>query len=179
MRKLLLSATTCVLVLAASPVLAGGVSAEAAFDQLKSLAGTWTGEPEGVGEEAKAEAEMAGDVVHEIQVSAAGTVVMETMNPGTEHEMINMYHRDGDGLMLTHYCAGGNQPQMRLDRESSTADMLVFDYAGGTNHDPAVDPHIHSARIQLIDGDNVLSKWTSHVGGEEAGGMNFHLTRSE
>ena len=178
MRKLLLSAL--VLVLAVTPpAAASGLTAESAFDRLASLAGTWTGSPQGEGEEAEAEAKAAGQVVHEIQVSAAGTVIMETMNPGTEHEMINMYHRDGDDLMLTHYCAGGNQPTMRLDRDSSSADRLVFDYAGGTNHDPAVDPHIHSAEIQLIDGDHIQSNWSSHVGGEQAGRMMFHLSRSE
>ena len=61
---------------------------------------------------------MTPGVVHEFKTSAAGTVVMETMNPGTGHEMINMYHVDGDDLLLTHYCAGNNQPRMRLNREA-------------------------------------------------------------
>ena len=35
--------------------------------------------------------------------------------------MINMYHMDGDDLVLTHYCAGGNQPTMKLNTENSSA----------------------------------------------------------
>ena len=167
----------CVLLLAA-PGQAAGVEAEGVFEQLKSLAGTWHGELEGEGE-AAAEAEQVGEVVHEFRVSAAGTVVMETMGPGTEHEMINMYHVDGDDLVVTHYCAGGNQPLMRLNRESSTSETLVFDFAGGTNLDPAVDAHIHSAKITLLDDGNIVSRWVSHAGGEQAGVMTFHLARTE
>jgi hypothetical protein len=160
---------------------AGGaeITAENAFATLKGMAGTWQGTPEGVGEEAEAEAAAAGEVTHEIRVSAAGTVVMETMAPGTEHEMINMYHLDGADLVLTHYCAGGNQPTMRLDRVASSAERLVFDFSGGTNLDPAADPHIHAAEITLPADGELVSAWTSWSGGEPAGGMTFHLTRAE
>ncbi len=156
---------------------AGGVEATAALDQLKSLAGTWSGSAAGEGE-AKG-TEETGKVVHDIQVSAAGTVVMETMNPGTEHEMINMYHLDGEDLVLTHYCASGNQPTMRLNREQSTASKLVFDFTGGTNLDPAVDTHIHSAVITMKDGGKVESSWTGYAGGEQRGVMTFNLARGE
>ena len=109
MRALMRVALIIVVLLAVtSPGHAGGVKAQTAFDELKSLAGTWRGEIEGEGGEA--EAEKMDEAIHEFRVSAAGTVVMETMGPGTEHEMINMYHIDGDDLVLTHYCAGGNQP---------------------------------------------------------------------
>ncbi len=157
---------------------AGEVTAADAFGRLKALAGSWQGMPEGEGE-AAAEAEGAGKVTHTIQVSAAGTVVMETMNPGTEHEMINMYHLDGEDLVLTHYCAGGNQPTMRLNRHNSTAERMVFDFTGGTNLDPAVDQHIHSAEITLVGADHVKSQWTGYAGGQEAGKMTFHLARTE
>jgi len=180
MKKLLNVALIGLVVLATmSPVTAGTMTAQQVFDQLKGLEGTWEGEPEGEGDEAKAEAEAAGMVTHEIQVSAAGTVVMETMGPGTEHEMINMYHLDGEDLLLTHYCAGGNQPQMRLNKEASSADMLVFDFAGGTNLDPEVDSFIHSAQIELVDGNHMESVWKAYSGGEPAATMTFHLARAE
>jgi len=180
MRKLLQVALVCSFTLVAvSPAMADTLTAQQVFDQLKGLEGTWEGDPEGEGEEAAAEAEAAGMVTHEIQVSAAGTVVMETMGPGTAHEMINMYHLDGEDLVLTHYCAGGNQPRMRLNKEQSSADLLVFDFAGGTNLDPQVDSYIHSARIQMVDGDHMESVWKSYSAGEEAATMTFHLARAE
>ena len=168
-----------VVIATVSPTMADTLTAQQVFDHLKGLEGTWQGEPEGSGEEPKAAAEAAGTVTHEIQVSAAGTVVMETMGPDTDHEMINMYHLDGDDLVLTHYCAGGNQPQMRLNKSESTADQLVFDFAGGTNLDPQVDNHIHSARIELVDGDHMESVWKAYSGGEEVATMTFHLARTD
>jgi len=159
--------------------MADTLTAQQVFDQLKGLEGTWEGEPEGEGKAAEAEAEAAGMVTHAIQVSAAGTVVMETMGPGTEHEMINMYYLDGEDLVLTHYCAGGNQPQMRLNKAESSTDLLVFDFAGGTNLDPEVDNHIHSARLQLVDGDHMESVWKAYADGKEAATMTFHLARAD
>jgi hypothetical protein len=179
MGRLFLGVVTILLTMgfSAQPGSAGGVEAQAAFDQLKMLAGTWSGEMKGEGEEA--EAQQMPQPVHEFRVSAAGTVVMETMGPGTDHEMINMYHLDGEDLMLTHYCASGNQPSMRLNREGSTAGKLVFDFAGGTNLDPAVDDHIHAAEITFLDEKHLDSVWTSFSGGEPAHKMTFHLARTE
>lgn len=173
--------------LMAGPTAAGTAAAndstaadsQAAFDRLAEMAGTWTGTAEGEGEaEAEAEANADMTVTHEFQLSANGSVVMETMNPGTEYEMINMYHLDGDDLVLTHYCAGGNQPHMRMVPAESTADLLVFDFDGGTNLDPQHDGHIHAARITFEE-KGVLSEWISYNAGEQAGTMAFHLTRAE
>jgi hypothetical protein len=164
---------------AAPPSRAAADTAQGVFDQLKSLAGTWHGEAAGEGEAAAAEAQAQSNWVHEFRVSAAGTVVMETMGPGTDHEMINMYHLDGDDLLVTHYCAGGNQPRMRLNRDKSTSGKLIFDFAGGTNLDPSVDAHIHSAEIMLIDSDHLESAWTAYAGGEETSLMTFYLVRSQ
>lgn len=136
-------------------------AAHSAFEQLKGLAGTWNGDD---------------SHRHDITVSAGGTVVKEVMMPGTAHEMINMYFLDGDRLLLTHYCAGGNQPQMEL-RPQSPADTLHFDFIGGTNLDPAVDSHIHAAKIVLVDGDTLESSWTGYQDGKPHHDMVFHLKR--
>lgn len=153
-----------------------GTTAAAAFERLKDMAGTWEGAAEGEGE---AEEGSGQAVTHVFEVSANGTVVMETMMPGTDHEMINMYHLDGEDLVLTHYCAGGNQPTMRLDREASTADVLKFDFAGGTNLNPESDSHIHEAKIVFADGGKVESNWTPYAGGEPVGLMSFTLARQK
>lgn len=162
----------------ADPAATEALDARQAFARLESLAGTWRGLPKGEGG-AESEAAQADEVVHEIILSAAGTVVMETMQPGTDHEMINMYHLDGEDLVLTHYCAGGNQPVMRLDRGASSASKLVFAFAGGTNFDPAVDQHIHQAEIRWVDEARIESAWEGHVDGSSAGIMTFSLARAE
>lgn len=57
-----------------------------------------------------------GPAYTEFALTSSGSAVRETMFPGTPHEMINMYALDGNSLVLTHYCAGGNQPRMRAER---------------------------------------------------------------
>ncbi len=151
---------------------AGEQSAHDAFDRLKALEGTWQGTASG-GDEAE------DSVTHVFEVSAAGTVVMETMNPDQpDHEMINMYHLDGDELVLTHYCAGGNQPTMQLAQPASADDMR-FDFTGGTNLDPATDEHIHAAHLVIVDAGTLESSWTGYKGGKEAGVTTFVLKRTQ
>ena len=91
----------------------------AAFEKLKSLAGTWSANM----------IERDGELTTvEYRVTAGGSVVMETMFAGQPHEMINMYAVDGDSLIATHYCSGQNQPVLKLNAEKSTDDELVFDF---------------------------------------------------
>ena len=164
----------------ATPGFAGeGLDAETVFEQIKGLEGTWSGTPMGEGAAEDHEGQPPPEVTHVFQVSAAGTVVMETMMPGTDHEMINMYHLDGDNLVMTHYCAGGNQPQMRLNLENSTADTLNFDFVGGTNLDPAHDSHIHSGQLVFKGDGKIDSVWMGYNEGKPAGKMTFHLARSK
>jgi len=80
------------------------------------------------------------------RLASGGSVVEETLFPGTPHEMISMYHVVDGELVLTHYCAMANQPRMRLDRKASAPERLVFAFDGGTNFDPAKDTHGHSGR---------------------------------
>ena len=81
--------------------------AQTQFEQLKRLAGDWIGNAD------------HGDVKHEATISykvtSAGRTVQETIFAGTPHEMVTMYHLDGDALLLTHYCAIGNQPRMKAE----------------------------------------------------------------
>ena len=85
---------------------ATGAAAPAALERLKALAGEWVAAEDG---------EMAkkGDLVARYAVTAAGSAVVETVFPGSAHEMVTVYHADGPDLVLTHYCMEGNQPRMR------------------------------------------------------------------
>jgi hypothetical protein len=88
-----------------------------------------------------------------------------------------MYHLDGPELRLTHYCAAGNQPHLRLDRQASTADSFVFVFEGGTNLDPAKDTHMHSGRIAFVGKDKIEAEWEGYHEGKSAGSHKFTLTR--
>jgi hypothetical protein len=145
------------------------VDGKAAFERLKSLAGTWQGQA------GHGEAGQAATVTY--RVASGGSVVEETLFPGTPHEMISMYHMADAELVLTHYCSMANQPRMRLDRNASTPDRLVFAFDGGTSFDPAKDTHVHSGVVEW-KGDALHSVWTMYSGGKETGQNRFVLRRA-
>lgn len=154
--------------LVALPVSAGGVDAEAAFEMMKGLAGDWQGTAAG---EAGAEVDY--------RVTGNGSVVMQTQFPGTEHEMISMYHLVDGELVLTHYCSSGNQPQLKLDPAASNEGELAFVFAGGTNLDPQKDSHIHQAKIRIGEDGGLEEVWTGYSEGKAAHDMVFDLARAE
>src|SRR5687768_10780544 len=70
--------------------------AKAAFERIKQLAGDWMEKDPKTGKEM---------VMTRFRVTANGTAVEEIVMPGAPHEMVTIYHLDGDSLLLTHYCA--------------------------------------------------------------------------
>src|ERR1700739_676546 len=58
------------------------------LEALKQMAGDWVE----VGKDGKP----TDKIVSSIRVTSAGTAVLETLFPGTNHEMVTMYHLDGD-----------------------------------------------------------------------------------
>jgi hypothetical protein len=147
---------------------AGPLDAKAAFERLKGLVGTWEGEAFGQ------------TVTVVFRLTGAGSALVETQFPGTEHEMVSVYHMDGDDLRMTHYCAVGNQPRVKLAKDRSKADDLVFDFDGGTNLNPDKDHYIHDVRIQFKDADHIESRWASWADGKPSEHVaDFALTRKK
>ena len=104
--------------------------------------------------------------------------MVETLFPGAPHEVTTIYHRDGNDMVLTHDCAGGNQPRMRartVDRNT-----VAFEFDGGTHFNPAVDPHMHEAQIEFISADEIRAHWKSWNKGQPAPhSPNFRLHRKK
>jgi hypothetical protein len=119
------------------------------LEKMKKLAGTWV--------MADKDGKSTDQVVSVVRVIAAGSAVQETLFPGQPHEMVSIYHRDGADLVMTHYCALGNQPRMKADPKSPT-NQIRFLFAGGTNLDPAKDKHMHEGTITFVDDDHI--EWT-------------------
>jgi len=136
-----------------------GLDGKAAFERLKQLAGNWEGT---AGSKEGPPAQIRYELV------SNNSVVMETLFPGTDHEMRSVYHMDGSDLVMTHYCALGNQPRMKLAAKASKPDELVFDFVGGTNFDPAKDAHIHGGKIRLVDADRIEAEWAFYQGSKPA-----------
>jgi hypothetical protein len=92
----------------------GGADPKALFEELKKLQGDWDAQWQSRTYQADKPA-----VRTQIRVIAGGTAVRETTGTGTDQEMASIYHLDGNDLVITHYCALGNQPQMRLSKTKS------------------------------------------------------------
>jgi hypothetical protein len=164
------SLAAATLLAAATPVTsataAGGGAA--GLDRIKALAGEWV---------AAEDNEMAkkGDLVSRYSVSAGGTAVVETVFPGSAHEMVTVYHLDGSELVLTHYCMEGNQPHMRAKKTDGA--RLDFAYDGGTNIDPARSRHMNSAWIEFVGPDEIRNQWTEIADGKPVFVAASHLVR--
>jgi len=149
---------------------AAGTSSAAhkAFESLKKLTGEWEGQAGG---------EKVGVVY---RLTGAGSALMETLLPGTPHEMVSMYHMNGPELVMTHYCAEGNQPHLKFDAAASKPDRFVFTFVSGSNMDPAKDSHIHGVVFRLIDNDHLEGEWESYKDGKAADHtMTFAVTRKK
>ncbi|MBM4107320.1 MAG: hypothetical protein FJ255_00640 [Phycisphaerae bacterium] len=154
---------------AEQPARKGGETHEPAkpspLDALKALAGEWemkTGE---------------GQVTlsNVFAVTSNGYVIREIMFPGTGHEMTNMYHMDGDRLVVTHYCAIGNQPRM-VAAVPEKPGVWEFKFKDCTNRGVA-DSYMGGLTLTIVDADHVTQDWTSFKDGQEAGKVKFELAR--
>jgi len=153
----------------AGPASGAPADAKAAFERIKSLAGTWEGTAAGT---------MPVKITYE--VIGQGSAVKESLFPGTPHEMLTVYHLDGASLVLTHYCAAGNQPRMKLVKAAAGPPYeLVFDFTGGANMDAARDMHMHSARLRLLDADRMESEWASYQNGKAGDVKTFAVSRKK
>jgi hypothetical protein len=146
------------------------ISGAQAFETLKRLAGEWHSEAKETGG--------PDSVTILYRVTSGGSAVMETMFPGTGHEMVTMYHLDNGKLVMTHYCAAGNQPRMKLTADSTAAD-LYFKFAGGSNLNPKKDGHMHSAHLHLPDSDHFTGEWGGYKDGKPSDVVRFSMVRAQ
>src|SRR5262245_56809684 len=93
-----ISLSLCVFLTALAVTARGDEKKAAAFDKFKQLEGEW------VGKEVSGAKGIEGDVHIKYKLTAGGSAVVETIMPGSEHEMVTVIHPDGNNLVLTHYC---------------------------------------------------------------------------
>ena len=139
----------------------------AALKSMKSLAGTWEGTHIMHGEKIPARIEY--------RVSSNGSTVVETMFPGTKHEMVNMYHDKGGKLAMTHYCSIGNQPH--LDLTSMKDKTLSFSLSPEDTSHLANEGHMHDLKITMRDSNHLQQKWSFFEKGQHSGMTTFDLMR--
>ncbi len=146
------------------------LDARTAFAKLKTLEGEW----KITHEDGKHGTKELKEV---FKVTAAGSTVMETQHQGTGHEMVTMYHLDGKDLLVTHYCAAGNQPRLKLDLKASKPDSYVFVFDGGTNLNPDKDMHIHGLKLNFLENGKVEAEWEGWMDGKKGDTVKFPMSR--
>jgi hypothetical protein len=161
------------LALAAAPLAQGqkpqgqDASQPAAFEQFKRLAGEWVG---------KGPDKNFPEVHVQYKVTAGGNAVVETIFPGTEHEMVTVIHPDGSDLLLTHYCHLGNQPHMKA-AGNGAGNKVEFKFVRATNLKSGKDKHMHDVTFTFVDPDTYRSEWTLFQDGKSAGQFAFEFKR--
>ncbi len=145
---------------------APGAGGDAAWNQLLSLAGEWEGTAAG----------KTATVTY--TVISGGSALMETMRPpAPEPGMVTIYHRDGDGLVATHYCSMGNQPRMRASGTSPDGKSIPFRFADITNLKPG-GSHIKDLTVTFEDANHFTAEWISVFDGKEESAI-FKWTRKQ
>lgn len=138
------------------------------IERFKALAGEWSG--------AGLDGNSMPNATVSYTITAGGSAVEELLFAGTSHEMRTLYVRDGDDVVLAHFCASGNHPKMRA--RAGQNGEVVFDFDGALNFDPAKAAHMHDARFAFNGPDEMTARWQFWDGGKPAEhAANFHLKR--
>lgn len=139
---------------------------------IKALEGTWVAIDEA--------GELTDDIVSIYRTTAGGSVVLETLFPDTDHEMLTIYHMDRGELVLTHYCVMGNEPRMKASRGEGGR-QIVFECsdcdAPGTNITNPDDGHMHKGVMTFHSDDRISAQWFQHVDGGIGESVEFKLAR--
>lgn len=127
--------------------------AQKAFATIKALPGNWVGDTR------------MGPVQVNFKVTAGGSAVMSEIL-GKE-DMITMFNLDGPGrLLMTHYCAAGNEPRMEAS-VSPDGKVITFNYVDATNLATPEAGHMQKMVLTVIDDNHHTEEWTFVDHGKE------------
>jgi hypothetical protein len=136
-----------------------------AFEQIKALAGEWEGTMQNL------------PVRTSFRVVSAGSAVMNVLGQGTKEEMVTMFHLDGPALMVTHYCAAGNQPRMVATSTTDTK-VITFAFKDITNLASPTAGHMRGLVLTMIDANHHTQQWTFRQDGKDQTDT-FRFTRKK
>jgi len=127
--------------------------AQKAFDAIKNMPGIWQGDTQ------------MGPVQVTFKSTAGGSAVLSEIL-GKE-DMITMFHLDGPNrLLMTHYCAAGNQPRMQAS-VSPDGKVITFNFVDATNLASPDAGHMQKMVLTLIDDNHHTEEWTFVDHGKE------------
>lgn len=136
----------------------------AAFEKLISLVGEWEGTNSGT------------PVKVTYTLVSGGTALMERLQPNNEPDMITLYTLDGDHLLITHYCSGGTQPQMKTGPIMELNGTFSFTMFHVTGMKTPQDDHMTALVLAMPDKDHLTQQWTYEGKGKSQSNV-FRFTR--
>jgi len=140
--------------------------AQKTFDQLHALQGNWSGtDSQGM------------PVSVTFRETSGGSALMSEIHAHGPESMVSMFHLDNDRLMMTHYCAMGNQPRM-VASVSPDGKTFKFTYLDATNLASPDAGHMQDAIFTLLDADHHTEEWIFNDHGKEHKEL-FQLARTK
>lgn len=140
---------------------AAAVDARAAWAELAAaLPGTWV---------------LTGDSGRTLEVGyrlvSHDSALLETFGADPNNQTLSVYHPDGASMLLTHYCAQGNQ--VRLRASAVAPGRVAFRYLDASNVDPAMSV-MHE--LVFVLGPGTLERtevYQAHDGARETSVLRF------
>jgi hypothetical protein len=142
------------LVLTASGVVSAVPASETPadpFEAMKALAGEWQAQLPGF-----------GPINDSIRLVSKGTAVEETLGTPADNE-VSLYTRDGERLLLTHFCAltaDGHVARLAGAARPRGTNSVELTLVATSNLHDAAAPHMRRVLITFIDRDHFNEKWT-------------------
>jgi hypothetical protein len=156
--------TVCIAAVFLSTATFAESDAQKSFAQLKSLTGSWQGKNS-----------QDGPVKISYRPTAGGSALLSEID-GNGEDMITMFHLDGKRLLMTHYCAAGNQPRM-VATVSPDGKTVTFNFLDATNLDSPQSGHMHHVVFTMVDANHHNEEWDFLKDGKEIR-ETFYLTRT-
>ena len=116
------------------------------------------------------------------KVVGKGSAVQENLLPGTGKEMATMYHCDNfkncSRVQAKHYCAKQNQPELLLDADKTTGNVIVMSCDMNTALCNSAEGHVHAIKHELSqDNKHLRTTYTIYKNGKFEKDSIYHFDR--
>jgi hypothetical protein len=129
-----------------------------AFDLLQSLVGEWEADLPGFGK-----------LTNSIRLISNGVAIEETLGTTADNET-SIYTRDGNRILLTHFCAltsDGHVVRLVSADAHGAVNQLEFHLTGSTNlHSPSA-AHMEQVSLTVTDANHFSERWTKTQSGKD------------
>lgn len=127
------------------------------FNRIARLEGRWRGKStKGWTDEVKVNA-----------IAGRSAVVFDSFDAHQDERMLTLFTMDGDELVLTHFCAAGNQPRLRAEQVSIDGTTVWFRFVEGGNMASRDLGHMDALRLSFRPDGGFTEQWTWYQKGSE------------